>query len=66
MRSTSTTGNPIPSKRDVRRGDDARPDGGLDALVNNGAYSQPGAVEDLPTEALREQFEANLFGWHER
>lgn len=39
--------------------------GRLDALVNNGAYSQPGAVEDLPTEALREQFEANVFGWHE-
>ncbi|QKV20287.1 SDR family NAD(P)-dependent oxidoreductase [Oricola thermophila] len=39
--------------------------GRLDALVNNGAYSQPGAVEDLPTDALREQFEANFFGWHE-
>jgi NAD(P)-dependent dehydrogenase (short-subunit alcohol dehydrogenase family) len=33
--------------------------GRLDALYNNGAYSQAGAVEDLPTEALREQFEAN-------
>jgi NAD(P)-dependent dehydrogenase (short-subunit alcohol dehydrogenase family) len=39
--------------------------GGLDALVNNGAYSQPGAVEDLPIAALREQFDANFFGWHE-
>lgn len=39
--------------------------GRLDALVNNGAYAQPGAVEDLPVAALREQFEANLFGWHE-
>ncbi|WP_421856974.1 SDR family NAD(P)-dependent oxidoreductase [Oricola sp.] len=39
--------------------------GRLDALYNNGAYSQAGAVEDLPTDALREQFEANLFGWHE-
>ena len=37
--------------------------GRLDALFNNGAYSQPGAVEDLPVAALREQFEANLFGW---
>ena len=36
----------------------------LDALFNNGAYSQAGAVEDLPTEALRQQFEANFFGWH--
>jgi NAD(P)-dependent dehydrogenase (short-subunit alcohol dehydrogenase family) len=39
--------------------------GSLDALVNNGAYSQPGAVEDLPVVALREQFDANFFGWHE-
>lgn len=39
--------------------------GRIDALFNNGAHSQPGAVEDLPVEALREQFEANLFGWHD-
>ncbi|MBE0364072.1 hypothetical protein PULV_a1622 [Pseudoalteromonas ulvae UL12] len=39
--------------------------GQLDALFNNGAYGQPGAVEDLPTDALRQQFEVNLFGWHE-
>lgn len=39
--------------------------GRLDALFNNGAHAQPGAVEDLPVEALREQFEANLFGWHD-
>ena len=41
-----------------------RTGGRLDALYNNGAYGQPGAVEDLPVEALREQFETNLFGWH--
>ena len=39
--------------------------GTLHALFNNGAYGQPGAIEDLPTEALRAQFETNLFGWHE-
>lgn len=39
--------------------------GKLDALFNNGAYGQPGALEDLPTEALRNQFETNFFGWHE-
>lgn len=39
--------------------------GTLDALFNNGAYAQAGAVEDLPTEALRAQFEANVFGWHD-
>lgn len=38
--------------------------GKLYALFNNGAYGQPGAVEDLPTEALRAQFETNFFGWH--
>ncbi|MEP0518972.1 MAG: SDR family oxidoreductase [Hyphomicrobiales bacterium] len=37
----------------------------LDALFNNGAYGQVGAVEDLSTDALRAQFEANFFGWHE-
>lgn len=37
----------------------------LHALFNNGAYGQPGALEDLPTDVLREQFEANFFGWHE-
>ena len=40
-------------------------DGRLYALFNNGAYGQPGAVEDLSRKALREQFETNLFGWHE-
>lgn len=39
--------------------------GTLDALYNNGAHACPGAVEDLPTDALREIFEVNVFGWHE-
>jgi len=39
--------------------------GTLFALFNNGAYGQPGAVEDLSRDALREQFETNLFGWLE-
>ncbi len=42
-----------------------QPDGTLGALFNNGAYAQPGAIEDLPVEALRQQFEANFFGWHD-
>ncbi len=37
--------------------------GRLDALFNNGAFGLPGAVEDLSREALRAQFETNLFGW---
>ena len=28
--------------------------GNLDALFNNGAFSMRGAVEDVPTQALRE------------
>jgi NAD(P)-dependent dehydrogenase (short-subunit alcohol dehydrogenase family) len=40
-------------------------DGTLDALFNNGAHAIPGAVEDIPTDALRSIFEANFFGWHE-
>jgi NAD(P)-dependent dehydrogenase (short-subunit alcohol dehydrogenase family) len=39
--------------------------GRLDALFNNGAYGQPGALEDVPTDVLRAQFEANFFGWHD-
>ena len=39
--------------------------GTLDALFNNGAYGQPGAVEDLSRAVLREQFETNLFGAHD-
>lgn len=42
-----------------------RTDGKLDALFNNGAFGQPGAVEDLSREVLRHQFETNFFGTHE-
>lgn len=40
-------------------------DGRLDALFNNGAYAMPGAVEDLPREALEELFCTNVFGVHD-
>ena len=36
--------------------------GRLFAVFNNGAYGQPGAVEDLTRDVLRQQFETNLFG----
>ena len=39
--------------------------GQLGVLFNNGAYAIPAAVEDLPTDALRQIMQANLFGWHE-
>lgn len=44
---------------------DALTDGHIDVLFNNGAFGQPGAVEDLSREALRNQFETNFFGTHE-
>ena len=37
----------------------------LYALINNGAYGQVGALEDISREALEKQFQANVFGWHE-
>ncbi len=43
----------------------AATDGAIYGLVNNGAYGQPGAVEDVRTDVLRAQFEANVFGWHD-
>ncbi|MBK9325325.1 MAG: SDR family oxidoreductase [Thiobacillaceae bacterium] len=43
----------------------ARTGGRLDALFNNGGFGQVGAVEDLTRDALRQQFETNLFGWVE-
>ena len=40
-------------------------DGKIDALFNNGAYGQVGAVEDLSAEVLRRQMEVNLIGTHD-
>jgi NAD(P)-dependent dehydrogenase (short-subunit alcohol dehydrogenase family) len=42
-----------------------RTGGTLFALFNNGAYGQPGAVEDVTRKVLEDQFAANVFGWHE-
>ncbi|GFO71843.1 hypothetical protein BJAS_P1609 [Bathymodiolus japonicus methanotrophic gill symbiont] len=43
----------------------AMTEGKIDGLFNNGAFGQPGAVEDLSRDVLREQFETNFFGTHE-
>jgi NADP-dependent 3-hydroxy acid dehydrogenase YdfG len=37
-------------------------EGAVGALVNNAGYSQSGALETLPLERLRAQFETNVFG----
>jgi NAD(P)-dependent dehydrogenase (short-subunit alcohol dehydrogenase family) len=39
-----------------------RTNGLLTAIVNNAGFTQIGAIEDLPREVLRNQFETNLFG----
>jgi len=40
-------------------------EGTIDVWFNNAGYGQAGAVEDIRTEVLREQFETNVFGLHE-
>lgn len=39
--------------------------GTLDVVFNNAGFGQPGAIEDISTEALKYQFETNVFGLHE-
>jgi NAD(P)-dependent dehydrogenase (short-subunit alcohol dehydrogenase family) len=36
--------------------------GAVGALVNNAGYAQVGAIEEIPPDALRRQFETNVFG----
>jgi NADP-dependent 3-hydroxy acid dehydrogenase YdfG len=37
-------------------------EGAIDVLVNNAGYSQSGAVESIPLDTIRKQFETNVFG----
>ena len=39
-----------------------RAEGAVGVLVNNAGYSQGGAIEQVPLEAARRQFETNVFG----
>ncbi len=43
----------------------ARTQGRLYGLFNNAGYGQPGALEDLSRQVMREQFETNVLGLHE-
>jgi len=36
----------------------------IDIVFNNAGYGQPGAIEDIKVEVLKEQFEVNVFGLH--
>ena len=40
-------------------------EGHIDVWFNNAGYGQPGAIEDISTDTLRQQFETNVFGLHE-
>jgi len=40
-------------------------DGKIDVWFNNAGFGQPGAIEDIKTEYLKEQFDTNVFGLHE-
>lgn len=40
-------------------------EGALGAVVNNAGFGMPGAIEDLSRDAMRRQFEVNLFGLQE-
>jgi NAD(P)-dependent dehydrogenase (short-subunit alcohol dehydrogenase family) len=37
-------------------------EGAVGALVNNAGYSQSGAIESVPIDSVRRQFETNVFG----
>jgi short-subunit dehydrogenase len=60
-------------KLDVRKADEIASviekvlskEGKIDIWFNNAGFGQPGALEDIKTEILREQFETNVFGLHE-
>jgi NAD(P)-dependent dehydrogenase (short-subunit alcohol dehydrogenase family) len=39
-----------------------RAEGAVGVLINNAGYSQSGAIETVPLEAVRRQFETNVFG----
>ena len=40
-------------------------DGKIDIWFNNAGFGQPGVLEDISTQILKEQFETNVFGLHE-
>jgi len=60
-------------KLDVREKDEIsevinavlKEDGKIDIWFNNAGFGQAGALEDISTDVLREQFETNVFGLHE-
>src|SRR6059036_3785196 len=41
---------------------DEQSEGAVGVLINNAGYSQSGAIETVPMDAVRRQFETNYFG----
>jgi NAD(P)-dependent dehydrogenase (short-subunit alcohol dehydrogenase family) len=60
----------IPIKMDVTKEEDMvaaveqikKNHGGVDILINNAGYGSYGAIEDVPIDEARRQFEVNIFG----
>jgi NAD(P)-dependent dehydrogenase (short-subunit alcohol dehydrogenase family) len=53
----------VTDERSMERAvEEAAKDGPIGALINNAGYSQSGAIETIPMESVRRQFETNVFG----
>jgi NAD(P)-dependent dehydrogenase (short-subunit alcohol dehydrogenase family) len=46
----------------VKAVEEVEEDGPIGALINNAGYSQSGAIETIPMDSVRRQFETNVFG----
>jgi NAD(P)-dependent dehydrogenase (short-subunit alcohol dehydrogenase family) len=57
-------GMDVTDERSMREGVHAllAAEGRIDALVNNAGYGSYGAIEDVPIDEVRHQFEVNVFG----
>jgi NAD(P)-dependent dehydrogenase (short-subunit alcohol dehydrogenase family) len=53
----------VTDERSMERAvEEVEKDGPIGALINNAGYSQSGAIETIPMESVRRQFETNVFG----
>jgi NAD(P)-dependent dehydrogenase (short-subunit alcohol dehydrogenase family) len=54
----------VPDEQSMAAAVDAveQAEGAVGVLINNAGYSQSGAIETVPMEAVRRQFETNVFG----
>ncbi len=54
----------VTSERSMEKAVDSvvEAEGAIGALVNNAGYSQSGALESMPMESVKRQFETNVFG----